>query len=157
MSAHVKPIPDGYHSMTPYLIVNGAAKAIEFYQKVFGAIELFRLGGPDGKIGHAELMINDSVLMLADEAPQMGALSPPTIGGSPVRILLYVENVDEVVPRAVAAGAKIVRPVEDQFYGDRAGGIEDPFGHYWHVATHKEDVSPDEMKRRAEALFSKKS
>ncbi len=156
MSAQVKPIPDGYHSMTPYLIVNGAAKAIEFYQKAFGAIELFRLGSPDGKIGHAELMINDSVLMLADESPQMGALSPPTIGGSPVRILLYVENVDEVVPRAVAAGAKIVRPVADQFYGDRAGGIEDPFGHYWHVATHKEDVSPDEMKRRAEALFSKK-
>jgi PhnB protein len=156
MSAQVKPIPDGYHSMTPYLIVNGAAKAIEFYKNVFGAIELFRLGGPGGKIGHAELMINDSVLMLADEAPQMGALSPPTIGGSPVRILLYVENVDEIVPRAVAAGAKIVRPVEDQFYGDRAGGIEDPFGHHWHVATHKEDVSPDEMKRRAEALFSKK-
>jgi PhnB protein len=156
MSAQVKPIPDGYHSMTPYLIVNGAAKAIEFYKNVFGAIELFRLGGPDGKIGHAELMINDSVLMLADEAPQMGALSPPTIGGSPVRILLYVDNVDDIVPRAVAAGAKIVRPVEDQFYGDRAGGIEDPFGHHWHVATHKEDVSPDEMKRRAEALFSKK-
>ena len=157
MSAQVKPIPDGYHSMTPYLIVDGAAKAIEFYQKVFGAIELFRLGGPDGKIGHAELMINDSVLMLADEAPQMGALSPRTIGGSPVRILLYVENVDEIVSRAVAAGAKVVRPVEDQFYGDRAGGIEDPFGHHWHVATHKEDVTPEEMKRRAEALFPKKA
>ncbi len=157
MSSHVKPIPDGYHSMTPYLIVKGAAKAIEFYQKAFGAIELFRLGGPDGKIGHAELKVGDSVLMLADEAPQMGALSPATIGGSPVRILLYVEKIDEVVPRAIAAGAKLVRPVEDQFYGDRAGGIEDPFGHYWHVATHIEDVSPDEMKRRAEALFSKKA
>ena len=157
MSSHVKPIPDGYHSMTPYLIVKGAAKAIEFYQKAFGAIELFRLGGPDGKIGHAELKVGDSVLMLADEAPQMGALSPATIGGSPVRILLYVEKIDEVVPRAIAAGAKLVRPVEDQFYGDRAGGIEDPFGHYWHVATHIEDVSPDEMKRRAEAMFSKKA
>jgi PhnB protein len=151
----VKAQPDGYHAVTPYLIVKDAAAAIEFYKKVFGAIELFRLGGPDGKVGHAELMITDSIVMLADEAPQMGSLAPPTIGGSPVRILLYVENVDDVVPRAVAAGAKIVRPVADQFYGDRAGGIEDPFGHYWHVATHKEDVSPEEMKRRAQALFPK--
>jgi PhnB protein len=151
----VKAQPDGYHSVTPYLVVKDAAHAIEFYKKVFGAQELFRLGGPDGKVGHAELRIGDSVLMLADEAPQMGSLAPPTIGGSPVRILLYVDNVDDVVPRAVAAGAKIVRPVADQFYGDRAGGIEDPYGHYWHVATHKEDVSPDEMKRRAAALFPK--
>ena len=153
----VKAQPDGYHAVTPYLIVNGAAKAIDFYKKVFGAKELFRLGGPDGKIGHAELTIGDSVIMLADEHPQMGALAPGTIGGSPVRMLLYVENVDDVVPRAVAAGAKIVRPVEDQFYGDRAGGIEDPFGHHWHVATHKEDVTPEEMKRCAAAPFSKKA
>jgi PhnB protein len=151
----VKAKPDGYHSITPYLVVKGASAAIDFYKKAFGAQEHFRLGGPDGKIGHAELKIGDSVVMLADEAPQMGALAPPTIGGSPVRILLYVDNVDEVVPRAVAAGAKIVRPVADQFYGDRAGGIEDPFGHHWHVATHKEDVSPDEMTRRAAALFPK--
>ena len=153
----VKPQPDGYHSVTPYLVVKDAAGAIDYYKKVFGAQELFRLSGPDGKVGHAELKVGDSIVMLADEAPQMGALSPPTIGGSPVRILLYVENVDEIVPRAVAAGAKIVRPVADQFYGDRAGGIEDPFGHYWHVATHKEDVSSDEMKRCAAALFSKKA
>jgi PhnB protein len=151
----VKAQPDGYHAVTPYLVVKGAAGAIEFYKKVFGAKELFRLGGPDGKVGHAELTIGDSVIMLADEAPQMGALAPPTIGGSPVRILLYVDNVDEVVPRAVAAGAKIVRPVADQFYGDRAGGIEDPYGHYWHVATHKEDVSPEEMSRRAASLHPK--
>jgi PhnB protein len=152
----VKAQPDGYHSVTPYLVVKDAAGAIEYYKKVFGAKELFRLNGPDGKVGHAELTIGDSVVMLADEAPQMGALSPPTIGGSPVRLLIYVDDVDAIVARAVAAGAKIVRPVADQFYGDRAGGIDDPFGHYWHVATHKEDVSPDEMKRRAEALFSKK-
>jgi PhnB protein len=151
----VKAQPDGYHAITPYLVVKDAAGAIEFYKKVFGAQELFRLGGPDGKVGHAELKVGDSVVMLADEAPQMGSLAPPTIGGSPVRILLYVENVDEVVPRAVTAGAKIVRPIADQFYGDRAGGIEDPYGHYWHVATHKEDVSPEEMKRRAAALFPK--
>jgi PhnB protein len=153
----VKAQPAGYHSLTPYLVVKDASGAIEFYKNVFGAKELFRLSGPDGEIGHAELTIGDSVLMLADESPQMGALAPATIGGSPVRILVYVDNVDEIVPRAVASGAKVVRPVADQFYGDRAGGIEDPYGHYWHVATHKEDVSPDEMKRRAEALFSKKS
>jgi PhnB protein len=152
----VKAKPDGYHSVSPYLIVKDAAGAIDYYQKVFGAKELFRLCGPDGKVGHAELTIGDSVVMLADEHPGMGALSPQALSGSPVRMMHYVDNVDDLVRRAVAAGAKIVRPVEDQFYGDRAGGIEDPYGHYWHVATHKEDVTPDEMKRRAEALFSKK-
>jgi PhnB protein len=152
----VKAQPDGYHAVTPYLIVKDAAGAIDFYEKVFGAKELMRMADPSGKVGHAEITIGDSVVMLAEEFPNMGALAPPTIGGSPVRMLIYVDNVDEIVPRAVAAGAKIVRPVEDQFYGDRAGGIEDPFGHYWHVATHKEDVSPEEMKRRAEAMFSKK-
>jgi PhnB protein len=151
----VKAKPDGRHSVTPYLIVKDAAGAIDYYKKVFGAQELFRLSGPDGKVGHAELKIGDSVVMLADEHPGMGALGPQTIGGSPVSLMVYVDNVDEVVPRAVAAGAKIVRPVADQFYGDRAGGIEDPYGHQWHVATHKEDVPPDEMKRRAEALFPK--
>jgi PhnB protein len=151
----VKAKPDGYHSVTPYLIVKDAAGAIDYYKKVFGAQELFRLSGPDGKLGHAELKIGDSVVMLADEHPGMGALSPQTIGGSPVRMMVYVDNVDEVVPRAVAAGAKILRPVADQFYGDRAGGIEDPYGHHWHVATHKEDVPPEEMKRRAAALFPK--
>jgi PhnB protein len=137
------------------LIVKDAAGAIDYYKKVFGAHELFRLSGPDGKLGHAELKIGDSVVMLADEHPGMGALGPQTIGGSPVRMMVYVDNVDEVVPRAVAAGAKILRPVADQFYGDRAGGIEDPYGHHWHVATHKEDVPPEEMKRRAAALFPK--
>lgn len=151
----VKAKPDGYHSITPYLIVNGAAKAIEYYQKVFGAIELFRMADPSGTVRHAEIRIGDSVVMLADESPKMGALGPHTIGGSPVSIVLYVENVDEVVSLAVAAGAKLVRPVDDQFYGDRTGGIEDPFGHHWHVATHTEDVSPEEMKRRAEAFHSK--
>ena len=149
MSSTVKPIPDGYHVLTPYFIVKGAAKAIEFYKKVFSAIELFRMGGPDGRVGHAELLIGDSHLMLADEFPEMGALAPQTGSSSPVRILIYVEDVDQVVNRAIAAGAKLVRPVENQFYGDRAGGIEDPFGHYWHVATHVEDVSPEEMEKRS--------
>jgi PhnB protein len=154
MSKPVKPIPDGYTALTPYLIVNGAAGAIEFYQKIFGAIELFRLADPNGKVGHAELMINDSRIMLADEFPDRGARGPASFGGSPVRMLLYVADVDDTVNRAVAAGATVVRPVEDQFYGDRAGGLEDPFGHYWHVATHIEDVSAEEMERRAAAFSS---
>ena len=154
MSKPVKPIPDGHAALTPYLIVNGAAGAIAFYQKIFGAIELFRLAGPDGKVGHAELTINDSRIMLADEFPERGARGPASFGGSPVRLMLYVTDVDATVNRAVAAGAKLVRPVEDQFYGDRAGGLEDPFGHYWHVATHIEDVSAEELERRAAAFTS---
>jgi len=153
MSAQVKPIPDGYHAVTPYLIVDGAASAIEFYTKAFGAIELVRMAGPDGKIGHAELLIDDSHVMLADENPGMGARAPRSIGGSPVSLLLYVEDVDAVVSKAVSLGAKLTRPVADQFYGDRTGGLEDPFGHNWYVATHKEDVSPEEMKRRSAAAF----
>ncbi len=153
MSAHVKAIPDGYHAVTPYLIVAGAASAIEFYTKAFGAIELVRMGGPDGKIGHAELLITDSHIMLADEHPGMGALGPRTIGGSPVNLLLYVEDVDAVVSNAVSLGARLTRPVADQFYGDRTGGLEDPFGHNWYVATHKEDVSPEEMKKRSAAAY----
>jgi PhnB protein len=151
MSAQVKPIPDGYHAVTPYLIVDGAASAIEFYTKAFGAIELFRIAGPDGKIGHAEVLIDDSHVMLADEHPEMGARGPRSIGGSPVSLLLYVEDVDAVINKAVSLGAKLIRPVADQFYGDRTGGLEDPFGHNWHVATHKEDVTPEEMQRRAAA------
>jgi PhnB protein len=157
MSSKVKPIPDGYQALTPYLIVNGAASAIAFYQRVFGAIELFRLADPSGKVGHAELLIGESRIMLADEFPEMGARGPQSFGGSPVRLLLYVDDVDAVASQAIAAGAKLVRPIEDQFYGDRAGGLEDPFGHHWHLATHIEDVSAEEMKRRAEALFSSKS
>lgn len=131
MTTKGKPIPDGYHTVTPYLIVRGAAAAIEFYKKAFAATELFRLDSPSGKIGHAEMRIGDSPIVLADEHPEMGAKSPQTIGGSPVSIMLYVEDVDAVVPRAVAAGAKVTRPVEDKFYGDRMGGLEDPFGHVW--------------------------
>jgi PhnB protein len=151
MTDRVKPIPEGYHTATPYLIVNGAARAIEFYSKAFAASETLRMAQPDGKIGHAEIKIGDSTIMLADEFPQMGARSPQSIGGSPVSILLYVEDVDRVVGQAVAAGAKVSRPVEDKFYGDRMGGLTDPFGHQWYVATHIEDVSPEEMRKRAAA------
>ena len=144
----VKPVPDGYHSITPYLVVKGGARAIEFYRGAFGATELMRMAQPDGRIGHAELRIGDSVLMLADEHPEIGARSPQTIGGSPVSILLYVPDVDATVARAVEAGATLTRPVADQFYGDRTGGVTDPFGHVWYVATHVEDVSPEELERR---------
>ena len=151
MTSKPKPIPDGYHTATPYLIVNGGAQAIEFYKKAFGATELMRMPQPGGKIGHAEIKIGDSPIMLADESPDVGARSPQSIGGSPVSIMLYVEDVDRIFSQAVAAGAKVKRPVADQFYGDRTGGVEDPFGHLWYIATHVEDVSPEEMKKRAAA------
>jgi PhnB protein len=150
MTGRAKAIPEGYHSVTPYLIVDDAAGAIEFYRKVFGARELMRMPAPDGQIGHAELTIGDSRIMLADAFPDMGARSPRAIGGSPVHLYLYVEDVDAVTNKALAAGAKELRPVKDKFYGDRSGTIEDPFGHVWHVSTHKEDVAADELKRRAE-------
>ena len=143
-----KPIPEGYHSVTPYLIINGAADAIAYYTKAFGATELFRMPAPGGKIGHAEIKIGDSPIMLADEVPEMGHKGPKTIGGSPISIMIYVDDVDTVFNQAIAAGGKEQRPVKDQFYGDRSGTLEDPFGHVWHVATHKEDVSPDEMEKR---------
>lgn len=146
-----KPIPEGYHSVTPYLIINGATAALDYYTRAFGAVELFRMPAPEGKIGHAEIKIGDSPIMLADEAPEMGYKSPQSLGGSPVSIMIYVEDVDTVFNRAIAAGGKEQRPVKDQFYGDRSGTLEDPFGHVWHVATHKEDVSPEEMERRAQA------
>jgi PhnB protein len=151
MTNKVKPIPEGYHTATPYLIVRDAARAIEFYKKAFGATELMRMPGPGGKIGHAEIKIGDSPIMLADEVPGMGFRSPESLGGSPISILLYVEDVDVVFNEALAAGAKVQRPVADQFYGDRTGGVTDPFGHVWYIATHKEDVSPEEMKKRAAA------
>jgi len=151
MTSRVKPIPEGYHTATPYLIVRDAARAIEFYKKAFGAMELMRMADPSGKIGHAEIKIGDSPIMLADEVPGMGHRSPESLGGSPVSILLYVEDVDAVFNQAVAAGAKVQRPLADQFYGDRTGGVTDPFGHVWYVATHKEDVSPEEMRKRAAA------
>jgi PhnB protein len=149
MPTNVRPIPDGYHSVTPYLVVDDAARAIEFYRSVFGATEITRFTQPDGRIGHAELRIGDSVVMLADAAPDIGARSPRSIGGTPVTISVYVEDADAVVQRALDGGAQLVRPVENQFYGDRAGGIVDPFGHSWHVATHVEDVPEDELRRRA--------
>lgn len=153
----VKPIPDGYHTATPYLIVNGAADAIEFYKKAFGATELFRMAGPDGKIGHAEIKIGNSPIMLADEFPEMGARSAKTLGGSPMFLMLYVENVDALVAQAVAAGAKEVRPLQNQFYGDRSGTFEDPFGLSWTLSTHVEDVPPEEMQRRSEEAMKQKS
>ncbi|MCH7760642.1 VOC family protein [candidate division TA06 bacterium] len=149
----VKPIPDGYNTVTPYLIVKDAASAIDFYQKAFGAKELMRMAGPSGKVGHAEIKIGDSPIMLADESPEMGTRGPQSLGGSPVSILLYVENVDELFTRAIAAGAKALKPVQDQFYGDRSGTLTDPFGHVWTIATHKEDIPPEEMAKRAEAFM----
>ena len=151
MTSRTKPIPEGYHTATPYLIVKDGARAIEFYKKAFGATELMRMADPSGKIGHAEIKIGDSPIMLADEVTEMGYRSPQSLGGSPVSILLYVEDVDAVFSQAVAAGAKVQRPVKDQFYGDRIGGVTDPFGHAWYIATHKEDVSPEEMRKRAAA------
>jgi len=147
----VKQIPEGYHSVTPYLSVKGATAALEYFKQAFGAIELMRMPAPGGKIGHAEIKIGDSPIMLADEFPEMGHKSPKTLGGSPVSIMIYVEDVDTVFARAITAGGTEQRPVKDQFYGDRSGTLEDPFGHVWHVATHKEDVPAEEMARRASA------
>jgi len=146
-----RPIPQGYHTATPYLIVKGAAAALEYYKKAFGARETMRFAGPDGKIGHAEIKIGDSPIMLADEHPDMGYRGPQALGGSPVSILLYVEDVDRWFERAIAAGGKVTRPVADQFYGDRTGTLVDPFGHVWSISTHVEDVSEEEMHRRAKA------
>ena len=147
----VNPIPEGYHSVTPYLIIRGAADAIEFYKKAFGATELFRFPGPDGKIGHAELQIGNSRIMLADEYPDMGYKGPQTLGGSPIALMIYLADVDAVFNRAVEAGATVKEALQDKFYGDRIGTVVDPFGHRWHLATHQEDVSMEEMERRAKA------
>jgi PhnB protein len=151
---NVKAIPDEYPRVTPYLIVDGADAAIRFYTEVFGAKERGRMPAPGDKIGHAELQLDDSVIMLADEAPEMGQRSPKSVGGTPVTINIYVEDVDDAFDRAIRAGAQSLRPVENQFYGDRAGQFEDPFGHRWSVATHVEDVPPDEMERRAAEMMS---
>jgi PhnB protein len=148
----VKPLPDDYPRVMAYLVVDGAADAIDFYRDVFGATERLRLAGPEGKVGHAELQIGDSVVMLADEFPDMGASGPKSIGGTPVTMMIYVEDVDDTFSRALASGATEVRAVQDQFYGDRSGQLEDPFGHRWNVATHVEDVSPEEVSRRAAEL-----
>ena len=152
----VKPIPDGYHTVTPYLIISDAAKALDFYKKAFGAMETVRMTAPGGKVGHAEIKIGDSPIMLADECPEMSGRSPQALGGSPVSIMLYVEDVDTRFKRAIKAGAKELRPVKDQFYGDRCGSLTDPFGHIWHLATHVEDVSQKETQKRAAAMFKAK-
>ncbi len=154
MARRVKPIPQGHHTVTPYLIVGDAASALEFYRKAFQATELMRVAGPKGKIGHAEIKIGNSVIMLADEFPEMDARSPRSLGGSPVSIHLYVEDVDAMAERATAAGATVLRPVKDQFYGDRSGTVADPFGHIWHIATHKEDLTPDELHKRVETAMA---
>ena len=148
-----KSIPDGYHTVTPYLIVNAAAQALEFYKQAFNATELMRLTDPVGKIGHAEFKVGNSPIMIADEVPEMGFRSPQTLGGSPVSLMLYVEDVDAQFNQAIASGGKSVRPVEDQFWGDRSGTLEDPYGHVWTIATHKQDVPPDEIEKRFEAAM----
>jgi PhnB protein len=147
-----KPIPDNYPQVMPYLIVDGASEAIEFYKGVLGATERMRLDGPDGKVGHAELEIGEAVIMLADENPGMNIEGPKSVGGTPVSIHVYLEDADGAFERAVQAGAKPLRAVEDQFYGDRSGQFEDPYGHRWNVATHVEDISEEEMVRRASEI-----
>lgn len=156
MSNEVKYIPEGFHSVTPYISVRGGAEAIEFYKKAFGAKERYRFAAPDGKkVGHAEITIGDSIVMLADEMEEYGNKSPKSLNGTPVNLCVYVQDVDEAFKRAVEAGAKVVRPVTDMFYGDRTGCIEDPFGHTWSLMTHKEDVPPEELNRRMQAECAK--
>lgn len=149
----VRPIPEGYPRVMPYLSIDGAAAAIDFYTSVLDAKERMRMPAPDGKVGHAELEIGDSVIMLADESPDMGNKGPRSLGGTPVAIMVYVEDVDATFARALQAGATEVQPLEDKFYGDRSGSFDDPWGHQWHIATHIEDVSPEEMDRRAQELM----
>lgn len=151
MPNQVKAKPDGYHNVTPYLIVKGGVAAIDYYKKVFGATEIMRMPKPDGGIGHAELKIGDSVIMLADEHPEMNILGPATLGNSPVALLLYVADADKTFNLAVNSGAKVEKALADQFYGDRSGTLIDPFGHKWTIATHVEDVTPEEMERRMAA------
>jgi PhnB protein len=149
MKEHVKPIPKGYHSVTPYLVVENAAKALEFYKNAFGAKEMFRMDGPGGKIAHAEIEIGDSRIMLADESPEMNTRAPRSLGGTPVSLMIYTESVDTVFKAALKAGGIQTRAVEDMFYGDRSGSLTDPFGHQWHIATHKEDLTAEEIQHRA--------
>ena len=146
--ARVNHVPTGYNTVTPYLIIKGAASAIEFYKTVFGATEVMRMPQPDGRVGHAEIKIGDSHIMLADEFPEMNIRAPESFGGSPVSLMVYVEDVDKVFKKAVDSGSKVIKPLMDQFYGDRSGTLSDPFGHQWTVATHTEDVTPEEMKKR---------
>jgi PhnB protein len=148
----VDKIPEGYEGITPYLICKNAASAIDFYKKAFGAEEMYRIGGPD-MVSHAELRIGRAIFMMADEFPDMGAVGPQTLGGTPVSMYIYVDDVDSFAEKAIAEGAKVLKPVADQFYGDRSCYLEDPFGHKWSFATHIEDVSPEELSARAKAMF----
>jgi PhnB protein len=154
MTPKVNPIPQGYHTVTPSIVVRGAAEALDFYRKAFNAEETLRMPGPDGKIIHAEFRIGNSVMMLGDEMPDMGAKSPLSLGGSPVSFFIYLENVDEAWQRAINAGAKQVMPLADMFWGDRAGCVDDPFGHHWWLAQHVADLTPDEIKKGQEEFFS---
>ena len=151
MPNQVRPIPEGYHSVTPYLICDGAAMAIDFYKKAFGAVEVVRMSTPSGGVMHAEIKVGDSFIMLADESSERGARSPKSYGGSPISVLLYVENTDATVAQAVSSGGKITRPIKDEFYGDRAATVVDPFGHTWNIHTHIKDVSPEDMKKAMQA------
>jgi PhnB protein len=155
MPSKVKPVPDGHSTVTPYLAIKNAARALEFYKQAFGATETYKLTLPDGRVGHAEIRLGDSIVMLADEFPEYGFRAPDAAGGSPVNIHLYVEDVDVFFKRALAAGARELKPVMDQFYGDRSGQLADSFGHLWWVATHKEDVAPEEVQKRAQAMFAR--
>lgn len=151
----VKPIPDGYHSVTPYLVIDGAPAALEFYKSVFGATELMRMDGPNGTVAHAEIKIGNSPLMVSDEWPDMGYRSPKAYGGSSIGIMIYCEDADAMFAKAVAAGATVKKPLQDQFYGDRSGSVTDPWGHEWSIATHIEDVSADEIERRMKSWMEK--
>ena len=150
-----KAIPEGYHSVTPYLVVDGAAKALDFYKKAFGATEVMRMEDQNGRIGHAEMKIGNSHVMLADESPEMGYRGPSAYGGAAVSLMVYLDDVDATFKRSLATGAQELRPLQDQFYGDRSGTLKDPFGHVWTIATHVEDVPPEEMERRAREYFEK--
>lgn len=156
MDTQVSAIPEGYHSITPYLIVKNAKEALEFYKRAFNAREIFRMETPQGMIGHCEFEIGDSRLMMADEFPQMGSTAPSEHQGRAFSLLIYVQNVDEVFNRAVEAGAKVIRPLQNEFYGDRMGTLQDPFGHNWHLGQHIEEVSPEEMKKRADKMWNEK-
>lgn len=151
--ASVKAVPDGYHTVTPYLIVKNGAQALDFYKKALGATEVMRIPAPGGRVGHAEIRIGNSAVMLADEFPEMGHKSPESLGGSPVSLHLYVEDADALTDQAIAAGATLINAVSDKFYGDRSGTVKDPFGHTWHISTHKEDLSADELMKRAEKFM----
>ncbi len=157
MNTNIKPIPEGYHTLSAYLTVRGASDALEFYKKAFGAVELMRLNMPDGKIAHAEFKIGDSIFMISDERPECGSTSPESLGGSPVTLHLYVADADATFAGAIKAGAKEKMPIENQFWGDRMGGVVDPFGHHWLIGTHVVDVDPSEFQSRMEACFAAKS